>query len=171
MDPWVYVVLLGAFVLIFAWIRPKNKDTSSLQEMELILDQFVDDLEKDLVKRDDRLDRLENQLGKWEKEKAELETRIALLETKIREGRVQASSDLPKSMDEPSPFAEPVLTQTPTPPLKEDAALELEKRYRDIFEWAEKGKPVSYIAKKTGMNHGEIELILQLSKQGEAYGS
>ncbi len=43
--------------------------------------------------------------------------------------------------------------------------IHLKIRYAELFSYHEAGKSVDYIAKKLGMNKGEVGLILQLSRQ------
>jgi predicted nuclease with TOPRIM domain len=159
MDAWIYVVLLGAFIMIWAWLKPNKTDKSSVYEVEAILDQFIADMEEENKKWMHRLDELSTE---WKKEKNTLEQRLAILESTVSS---QALLLTAKSIDyKKSPVEEKEeIFDTPR--------LDLEDRYKEIFDWVKKGKSVSFIAQKTGMNHGEIELILQLAKQGGAYES
>jgi len=45
----------------------------------------------------------------------------------------------------------------------------IRSRYPELFAWHDAGKSVEYIAKKTGMNKGEVMLILQLAKREEQH--
>lgn len=53
-------------------------------------------------------------------------------------------------------------------PAEEAEASSIRNRYADLFEMYQAGKSIDAIAKKLGRNKGEIQLILQLSKQEEA---
>jgi hypothetical protein len=46
-------------------------------------------------------------------------------------------------------------------------SLNMKKRYAELFNLHDQGKGVEIIAKKLGMNKGEVNLIIQLSKQEE----
>jgi hypothetical protein len=45
--------------------------------------------------------------------------------------------------------------------------LSMKSRYKELFSLHDQGKGVEAIAKKLGMNKGEVILILQLSRQEE----
>ncbi|GIP36840.1 hypothetical protein J31TS4_01200 [Paenibacillus sp. J31TS4] len=47
------------------------------------------------------------------------------------------------------------------------SSLQIRSRYPDLFQLYDGGKSVEQIARKTGMNKGEIALILQLAKREE----
>lgn len=44
----------------------------------------------------------------------------------------------------------------------------IKRRYTALFEMYEAGKSMDMIAKSTGMQRGEVQLILQLAKQEES---
>lgn len=44
----------------------------------------------------------------------------------------------------------------------------ISERYRSVLDLHRSGKSVEYIAKKTGMNKGEVQLVLTLAKREEA---
>ncbi|MDF2924695.1 MAG: hypothetical protein K0R57_3609 [Paenibacillaceae bacterium] len=48
--------------------------------------------------------------------------------------------------------------------------LTIRSRYEELFQLYEDGKSVEYIAKKTGLNKGEVSLIIQLAQQEELKG-
>jgi hypothetical protein len=168
MDAWIYVVLLGGFIICMAWMKPQKKDQSSNQQLELILDQFIEDMEEENKKW---VARLEEMRSNWEKETSHLKERLALLEAlAAHAGPTQTF------IQKPDEIAVGKMDAVPEEAVQENIEepkihLNLEQRYKEVFEWVKKGKSVPYIAKKTGMNHGEIELILQLAKQGEGYES
>ncbi|MFC5448368.1 hypothetical protein [Paenibacillus aestuarii] len=71
--------------------------------------------------------------------------------------QAQLTSPLPAIEPEvPVPDPEPLYT-----------GLSMKSRYAELFSLHEQGKGVEAIAKKLGMNKGEVTLILQLSKQEE----
>ncbi|RRJ65383.1 hypothetical protein EHV15_22550 [Paenibacillus oralis] len=59
------------------------------------------------------------------------------------------------------PAAEPV-------PETEDNADHVRGRYPELFDLYEKGKSIDMIAKSTGLQRGEVQLILQLAKKEES---
>jgi hypothetical protein len=164
MDAWIYVVLLGLLIISFAWLKPKKDEGATIGQIELILDQFIDDMEAENKKW---LLRLEEQRNEWKKENSLLRERIVQLEAKLSIISTQAISKQQEVSEVASTVTEDVQPAT----VEEPPSLELQNRYKPIFDLVKTGKSVSFIAKQTGMNHGEIELILQLAKQGGAYES
>lgn len=57
--------------------------------------------------------------------------------------------------------------QEPEQPDRPVAPMNMKQRYAELFQLYELGKSMDFIAKKLGMNKGEISLILQLAKQEE----
>lgn len=172
MEAWVYVVLLGAFIVVMAWIRPKNTtavEPQSKEQLEQILDAFLLDMEN------------ENQ--KWHREWNELRQQY---DRQIRE-LTEKVEHLERSGVRHRP--EPTGVSTPQQPLVQSEAdsnvtlppvgqgaseaetpglgIQLEDRYQQIFKLAKQGKTIHFISKKTGYPKGEVELILQLAKQGD----
>lgn len=150
MDPWVYVVLLGISVIAYSWMRPKSTSVDASEGIITTLDQFVQDMSDENQKI---LNQLAKQKEDWMREKQDLIERIHRLETKMAEWKNNPKMEV-LSSDKPLETAET------------NDQFRLQERYQELFNLYAKGKSVPYIAKKTGMNHGEIELILQLSKQG-----
>ncbi|MGZ7444435.1 hypothetical protein [Paenibacillus sp. TH7-28] len=62
------------------------------------------------------------------------------------------------------PIAEPV----PEVPETEDNTDHVRSRYPELFDLYEKGKSIDMIAKSTGLQRGEVQLILQLAKKEES---
>jgi hypothetical protein len=169
MEAWVYVVLLGAFIVAMAWIRPKNTPAAGDSEsrLEQILDAFMVDMEN------------ENQ--KWHRElesiRDQSDRQIRLLQDQVHqlEAQLKSASLTATPMGKGAELnteAHQTVRAVPTdkPILKEEppeAGGKLENRYEEIFKLAGKGKTVHFISKKTGYPHGEVELILQLAKQGD----
>lgn len=173
MGPWLYIVLLGICVLLFAFMRPKEpaaQQAAVVGEIETALEQFaleLDDDNKELmasvagVKRE-----LEAEINK-------LNGRLDALEKQVR----ALPRDLPAALS-PVP-ASPVAEQHPAaaqparpaePPQAEELAEpDIKTRYSALFDLHNQGKSIEYISKKTGMNKGEVQLIIQLSRQEEKF--
>lgn len=186
MEPWQYIVLVGAVVAVGAFAMPRKKTESaeapqSVRNMETALDQFMENMEKDneqLIQliadsqqaakqeaesKDRRIATLEERCGQLEK---------LLQETLVKpaEARLQADPPLSESrtgqleagsatLAERSEFKENV---------QEDQASKsnsIHDRYSELFRLYAEGKSIEAIAKKLGMNKGEVQLIIGLSKQ------
>ncbi|MFD0587556.1 helix-turn-helix domain-containing protein [Paenibacillus sp. GCM10027627] len=198
MQPWQYIVLIGAVVIVGAFVMPRKKEESapasqSVRNMETALDQFMENMEKD----NEQLLELVSSSQKAAKEEAEAkDKRILSLEQRCEqlEMLVQASAEaLDSRMAQAQTVEESVKIVTNassngvelysaekivSDSLKESAAdyaepvkergLSLQDRYETLFQLYREGKSIEAIAKKLGMNKGEVQLIIGLSKQEES---
>jgi hypothetical protein len=75
-----------------------------------------------------------------------------------------STSSLPPQRGKSADMAkEPGPSIEEAPPL----SLNMKSRYAELFSLHDQGKSVEFIAKKLDMNKGEVNLIIQLSKQEE----
>lgn len=186
----MYVVLIGLCILVFAYIMPKsasaeNDDRPSPQmvkDMEETMEGFLTELEEDnhklmetisamkqehgqsIRKLTDRLEGMERQMQDerqdWRKlalSRVEQQEQAAthLATRKVQQETVALSPPVEDSV-QPKPQSDP-------PSIK--------SRYEAIFRMHEEGKSVEYIAKKAGLNKGEVSLIIQLALQEEQKGA
>ncbi len=195
MQPWLYLVILGAGIIGYAFMRPRDvesKRTAVVNDIEFALDQFAEELEegnKELMvsvsglKRDleAEINKLNGRLSVLEKQnsisnhasdtRAEQSNMSALHQSVEWDIEKPKSRRIVKKHDErPEEVVEP-LTKEDTKPVSVDKPQEkdIKNRYGAIFELHTQGKSVEYIAKKTGMNKGEIQLIIQLARQEEQF--
>jgi hypothetical protein len=163
-------------------MRPKeaqsSKRTAVVNDIESALEQFAEDLEegnKELMISISGLKReLEAEINKLNGRLSVLENSnqisnigvIELPKTKymIQEKEVKTEEIVAPALDihtiDPQPQPQPQ-----PQPLEND----IKNRYGSIFELYDQGKSIEYIAKKTGMNKGEIQLIIQLARQEEQF--
>lgn len=183
MSNWSYIVLLGAFVLVFALLVPRKKQTTSdsnqaVRNMEIALDQFMGNMELDnqeLVKlitvlREEGL----SQTAMKEQRIGELERKIDQLELQMEQHRLSSkasvvelermSSTVASISSATTAVAEPVVIQDAPQP---QAPHTIKMRYAELLQLYNEGKSIEAIAKKMNMNKGEVQLILQLVKQEE----
>lgn len=192
MQPWVYVVLLGLILIIYARLLPKSEtaaasQTNVVQEIEETIEHFAvemdeqnralmdlfattrKDYEVELVKLSGRVEMLEKQKNELSQELTKMQvagTPSAMLPAEL-------SYDLNKASA--SAAAPPVQayehtaeeTKPGVAPSAVMAGLNMKSRYVELFKLYEQGKSVDIIAKKLGMNKGEVNLIIQLSRQEE----
>lgn len=185
MDAWQYIVLLGAVVVVFAIILPKRAANSgssgqSAQNMETALEQFMENMERDneelveLVKKSQQSNRQEHAV--YEKRIAELELRCQELD-----GQLQAAANFIKeaAASRQTVSAVQAVPSVGTIAVEKAQAVEeqpapphtIESRYGELFALYREGKSIESIAKKLGMNKGEVSLIIGLAKQeGGAHG-
>lgn len=190
-EPWLYVVLLGAAALVYACLLPKRQsgrtsDESIIQNVEATLEQYMADIERD----NDELIELVSQIkndhsakhSALQEQVVELRQRVIELELQSaaqvrlqhvhqsdlssgstqREGKIQTNliigheeaRILNVAHEEAIPDAEAAEMQD-----------SIRDRYQELFSLYEQGKSIDFIAKQSGIQRGEVQLILQLAKQ------
>ncbi|NBD22440.1 hypothetical protein [Paenibacillus glycinis] len=194
MEPWQTIMIIGGIAVVCSAVLPRRaaaasgrgSDNQAVRNMETALEQFMENMEADnreiaglvsksnqdaqaqAVKRDERIDRLEK--------------RCADLELALAEQTKQAALALlsvppkPAAIDEAKPavarqdFTASVLQEEELAELNEPdlSPPSIRVRYAELFDMHQAGKSIDAIAKKLGRNKGEVQLILQLSKQEEA---
>ena len=83
------------------------------------------------------------------------QTRLRLAEEKL----VQAAAAVSLSAGAAAATSE----AEPAPPVHS-----IKSRYAELFDLYEQGKSIDMIAKTTGLQRGEVQLIIQLAKQEES---
>lgn len=192
MEPWQNIVLVGAVVIVAALIMPKKKPESeqssqTVRNMETALDQFMENMEKDneqllqLVAETQKTSKLEAQ--QKDQRISLLEQRCGQLEKLLQETVVRpaiAASGQVQSQDTAAGAKEAIDSEGPHPIAGSNASDSQEQneqtknpnsihaRYAELFQLYGEGKSVEAIAKRLGMNKGEVQLIIGLSKQEEA---
>lgn len=189
----MYVVLFGLFFLVLPSFLPKGRIASQdgagpsvLREMEETMEGFLAELEEDnkklldtiasmkqehensVRKLGDRVEALEKQVQQQSQEWHRLTLqRVEQQDAELRERQLM-SSRATQTTEAIRPAAAPEKLPEP-PPVT--ASPTIKSRYEDLFRMYEEGKSVEYIAKKTGMNKGEVSLIIQLAVQEEQKGA
>ncbi|GAA3406599.1 DUF6115 domain-containing protein [Paenibacillus hodogayensis] len=185
MNAWMYIVLLGLVLVVYARFVPKrepdSKQTNMMKEIESTMEQFSADLEEE---NRQFLDMVSGMKKEHEVHTARLQGRIEALEQQNRlvsEQLASLSRDGLKLAAEPSvnrppaPFPaspayaavgtdKPVAAASGEKPADRGPVL-IRERYAPVFELYQQGKSTEYIAKKLDMNKGEVMLIIQLAKQ------
>lgn len=192
----MYVVLIGLVLIVYARFLPKKEaeapKANVVQEIEdtighfaaemdeqnqAILDLFTrtkQDYEVELAKLAGRLESLEKQKSELSQElsKVHMNQQASMLAGSgfvESAGGEQADDQAQKlkaaELDGADSGSEPAVEAD-----KEEAAfgkLNMKTRYAELFSLYDQGKGIETIAKKLGMNKGEVNLILQLSRQEE----
>lgn len=165
-EPWVYIVLLGVFFIVISRFAAKPKPSINkdwFKEMEQTLDIFTEEMEKENEK-------IFQQLAKYKEEQSLQQTK---LKNEVDALRVQVASvaqrnEVPQSPAEYASSPQSMLTAGQVDKRKEEKSLmRIKTRYKEIFALYEQNKSFDYIAKATGINKGEVQLIIQLGKQEE----
>ncbi|MBP1961081.1 hypothetical protein [Paenibacillus aceris] len=188
MQPWMYVVLLGLVMIVYARFLPKEQGAASgtmnvVQEIEETIEHFAAEMDEQnqsllnlfsKTKQDYEVElaKLAGRLETLEKQKHELSQELTKVHVKEQEDPASVSSIYQVSGQQVAAAAssslgigtlvEPVAEQEPI-----YTGLSMKSRYAELFSLHDQGKGVEAIAKKLGMNKGEVSLILQLSRQEE----
>lgn len=189
MQPWLYIVILGACIIVYAITRPReavSKRTAVVNDIESALEQFAEDLEEgnkelmisvtglkreleaEINKLNGRLGVLENQnhiASTGETEKPIARRNLKIIEEAVEEKPIQSKEENIRDKEHISRAFNTELNVPPIKPIEND----IKNRYGSVFELHSQGKSIEYIAKKTGMNKGEIQLIIQLARQEEQF--
>lgn len=190
MQPWVYIVLVGAAAILYALTLParakKGKaQIQNLKETEAALELYMADIEREneeLVQlvgsikqqtqsnqngMQGQINELKKQLAEQQTVSVQLTSRITAEEKGLGElaaafERITANTATSSADAKP---AEAMKEEPPAAPAKPVSSIKL--RYPRLFELHEQGKSIDSIAKTAGLQRGEVQLILQLAKQEE----
>ncbi|RXZ76934.1 hypothetical protein EBB07_32040 [Paenibacillaceae bacterium] len=192
-QPWHYIVLLGAFIIVCALVLPRRSKAepakpADLSNLEDSLELFMSSMEKD---NRELVEMVAQTRQEWQADTAQREQRITRLE--------QANTELARTVaSQRQEFDALTLRAAQAPRRSEPGTLHAAKqlaaatedstagerleeqgiaqetpdirgRYASLFALHEQGKSIEYIARKSGMNKGEVQLILQLSRQEEQH--
>lgn len=183
MDPWQLIVLLGAVTAAAAFLLPRRNagsrpDEASAVQLQTALEQFMETMEADNREiaesiagmqkrnREENADR-DERIAALERRAAELEELVSRTERRLEE-RIEGLR--PGAPAEPAPAVDAQAAETETEGGEEQQDRDestIRSRYAELFALHDQGKSVDAIARQTGMNKGEVMLILQLAKQEE----
>lgn len=185
MQPYLqYIVLLGAVVIVGAFIMPRKNQhaalpTQTVQNMETALEQFMENMEKDnqelvqLVAKAQQetkadADRKEQRIIDLERKCDRLNEQLELALSRSASSAIQPVQKIqPAQMEAVKPAIEAADHSEVL--LNEAKQLnKIQARYPELFQLYEQGKSIEAVSKKLGMNKGEVQLIIQLAKQEEA---
>ncbi|MBB6019374.1 DNA-binding NarL/FixJ family response regulator [Paenibacillus sp. JGP012] len=195
MAPWIIIVILGACAIAYALIMPrKDKAQESshqlVQEMESTLEHYMTEIEQDndaLIQRvaelkgeaaatDQRmmsqLQELQQRLDQLEREKARMpepdQSPAMIVNARQTAEGLQAQG----LMDSVKAEADQQATATSDLQVEQESQEprreSIKDRYTELFRLHDEGKSMDAIAKQTGIQLGEVQLILQLAEQEES---
>lgn len=191
MSPWIIIVILGGCAIVYALIQPKkNKnevpEQKIVQEMEATLEHYMAEIESDndsLIQRvaemkgeaaaaDQRmqaqLDELEKRLKGLEETRVEAVKEVSVRNTisEVRDGETKETG-----AGESDTVFQHSLAAAEQPKMDDIAEPQRETikaRYAELFRLHGEGKSMDAIAKHTGIQRGEVQLILQLAEREES---
>ncbi|MBE0335404.1 hypothetical protein [Paenibacillus sp. 23TSA30-6] len=201
-QPWIYIVLLGAAAVVYAWVLPKRQagrgtEEVVVQKVEATLEQYMADIEND---NDELIELVSGIKQEHAVKQASLQEQVAELRNRIVELERQAAlasvstqsvsgsevlhtgtphqvvaaygqfrntqSAIPMQAEQSDASIVAVEVQAPLQEAEPEAQQEsIRERYQELFSLYEQGKSVDYIAKQSGIQRGEVQLILQLAER------
>lgn len=166
MDAWQLVALLGFVILVYAWVFMRKKDA---EDYSAVMSDVEDTMEHFAVEAEERNEKLIAHLTKLKEDYQEqMHTLQARLE-RLEERTEMLLAGIGTAATEHASFTEPELTQANNEePGHYDAGEAISQRYSKLIALKKQGLTIDDIVKQTGMNHGEIELILQLASREES---
>lgn len=190
MSPWIIIVILGACAIAYAFIMPRKDKPQQpshqlVQEMESTLEHYMTEIEQDndaLIQRVAELkgesaaadQRMQSQLQQLQERLDQLEQqkgRTADFEVGSPPGPVrttgQASEGLQAQRLLDSVRAE-AGQQHESADAEESKRDSIKDRYTELFRLHDEGKSMDAISKQTGIQLGEVQLILQLAEREES---
>lgn len=188
MEPWMIVVILGAAAIVYALMLPKRRVGKSadkeqmVREVEATLEQYMADIEREneelveligQMKQDitskqlahqEQLNEVRQRLLQLEQQNASHEARLSDIEQRDRQA---ASAVLAEREGAAAAETQILGDQSVQDTATEEETKEpsIRERYPELFELHAQGKSIEAIAKFTGMQKGEVTLILQLAKR------
>jgi hypothetical protein len=189
-QPWVLIVLVGLVLIVYARMQPSSKSDKgspgvNMKELEETMEHFAAELEEQnqaligmfaetkkehavqTAKLTARIEALEKHNQHQQQELLRLSYALEQqpkLTAAVEKGAILTSNTEAALVTQPINVPTAV-EQTPVTP--EPATESIKQRYGTLFELYDQGKSIEMIAKKLGMNKGEVSLIIQLAKQEE----
>ncbi|WP_018132533.1 hypothetical protein [Effusibacillus pohliae] len=147
----LFITLCGIGIVLYAAVKGKPDAVgASHRELEASLQAFMDELEKENQYLIDTIEKLQSEL---QSEINLNRRRIEQLEAKIAEFQLQGGTDRGRSVPQP---------------LEAMPALVFNEHYSRVVTMIKEGRAPEQIAKDTGIGLGEIQMICNLIKQGNA---
>ena len=173
-DLWGILIVVGAVLVVAAWLWAKRSGADviavSREEWEAAFDRLFLELEEENKKfaswladmrtaADERFARLEERVRLLEKETEQMKWNRPMQPT-AAEKTASAAERKTASADE-GKVAEPSRNG---PGARKTA---IRERYPELFRLHDEGKSTEQIARKLGMNKGEVMLILEFARREE----
>lgn len=191
MEPWVYIVLVGAAAIVYALRLPAragredSEEKKILKETEKALELYMADIEQEnsellqlvgSIKTQSQTNKaaLQEEIAALRGQIAGLEKSLLLLDARLtaeEKGLLQLTAAFGReaaaaSSGKPEQTIEP--PAPPEAPAKPKPVSSIKLRYPRLFELHEQGKSIDSIARTAGLQRGEVQLILQLAQQEES---
>lgn len=176
MKPWIYIVLLGIAAVLYALMLPKRREETVsservVKEVESTLEAYMAEVQHENEQLVELVGQMKQELTAkqqaQQEQVSELRQRLLVTEQKLTESETRlrtVEDQLTRSatLSEESAAATAEVEDIPPP------VPSIKSRYTELFDLYEQGKSIDVIAKNTGFQRGEVQLIIQLAKQEES---
>lgn len=177
-EPWIYIVLLGAVIALFGWLKPQKEKTpeSFQRNMEDTLEHYVDEIaaENDkLLQVVEKLKQEHDLLQEATRRRMDkMEAGIQILSEKLE--LMQSLQVTPLKQVAPATKEEQNAEAVIQEEIVEDNTVEepiavqsIRSRYPELFDLLDQGVEASAAAEQLQLPLGEVQLITQLALQEE----
>lgn len=190
---YLYVALIGLALVLYALTRTKGTAKAPVpertapavapavdQELKDLLDNFMNELERDNVKLIDGFTKLQiehkEQIASQNKIIRTLEKRIVELEAKLADAAepiVPHAAEAPVAAEaaveaKSEPVVASVAAHEAVPEEPAKPGFVMHEKYAHVLALSRQGYSPEQIARETGIGVGEILLVIGLAKRGEA---
>nr|WP_154958943.1 hypothetical protein [Paenibacillus xylanexedens] len=193
MSPWIIIVILGACAIAYAFIMPRKDKVQQpshqlVQEMESTLEHYMTEIEQDndaLIQRvaelkgeataadhrmQSQLQELQQRLDQLEQQKVkttELSTTENIMGQRAEGLQAQSLMDSVRAETNQQIASASELQDNPQQE-KDQKRESIKDRYTELFRLHDEGKSMDAISRQTGIQLGEVQLILQLAEREES---
>lgn len=170
LKEWQIVALLGITIIVYARLflrdHPSRTKESESLPFEEAVEHFAYEIEEENKKI---LEHIKHLKSSYDKETAKLNGKVERLEKQVDALQSALASyslhqQEQREAENPANHGE----KKEAPKKEQTSPLSIESRYETILTYYRNGKSIDWIAKKTGVHHGEIQLILKLANQEAA---
>ncbi|WP_100538052.1 hypothetical protein [Paenibacillus sp. GM2FR] len=178
LKPWIYIVLLGIAAVLYAFMLPKRREETVsservVKEVENTLEGYMAEIQNENEQLVELVSQMKKELDAkqqaHQEQVSDLRQRMLAMEQKMTDSQTRirtAEEKLAQAADAASLSAGAAAAASevePAPPVHS-----IKSRYTELFDLYEQGKSIDMIAKTTGLQRGEVQLIIQLAKQEES---
>ncbi|MFB4329058.1 DUF6115 domain-containing protein [Paenibacillus sp. CR_12] len=178
LKPWIYIVLLGIAAVLYAFMLPKRREETVsservVKEVENTLEGYMAEIQNENEQLVELVSQMKKELDAkqqaHQEQVSDLRQRMLAMEQKMTESQTRlrtAEEKLAQAAGAASLSAGAAAATSEAdhaPPVHS-----IKSRYAELFDLYEQGKSIDMIAKSTGLQRGEVQLIIQLAKQEES---
>ncbi|MEC0203148.1 hypothetical protein P4H39_10945 [Paenibacillus lautus] len=178
LKPWIYIVLLGIAAVLYAFMLPKRREETVsservVKEVENTLEGYMAEIQNENEQLVELVSQMKKELDAkqqaHQEQVSDLRQRMLAMEQKMTDSQTRirtAEEKLAQAAEAASLSAGAAAAASEVEPAR--PVHSIKSRYTELFDLYEQGKSIDMIAKTTGFQRGEVQLIIQLAKQEES---